>query len=166
MAGRPRKPNILKTGDYTREKQIEMELIDEQLKDITKISDLKPPKWMKNKYAKSEFKRLVEELSKLDFLTELDINNLTGYCVAFANYRKATEELEGQPLTTNKQAQNGAIITVENPLIKIQLKYSEEMRRYASMLGLSIDSRMKIATLKIENAEEDPLLKALKGDDD
>lgn len=154
MKGRPRKPNELKSGDYTREKQTEMELIDEQLKDITKISDLKPPKWMKNKYAKSEFKRLVEELSKLDFLTELDVNNLTGYCVAFGNYRKATEELEGQPLVTNKQTQSGAIIAVENPLIKIQLKYSEEMRKYASMLGLSIDSRMKIATIKVEKAQD------------
>lgn len=28
------------------------------------------------------------------------------------------------------------------------MKYSDEMRKYASLLGLSIDSRLKIAALK------------------
>ena len=28
------------------------------------------------------------------------------------------------------------------------MKYSDEMRKYASLLGLSIDSRLKLASLK------------------
>ena len=36
----------------------------------------------------------------------------------------------------------------EHPLINIQKKYAEEMRKFASLVGLTIDSRLKAAVVK------------------
>ena len=163
---RPRKANELKTGDYTQDKQKQMELIDREL-ELTKTNKpLKCPNWVKDKIAKAEFKRLSKELADANLLSYLDLNILVNYCISYANYRKATEELMDAPLTVTKVSANGVIGTDINPLVKVQKIYSDEIKKYASMLGLTVDSRMKIATIKVENSEEDPLLKALKGDDD
>ena len=43
---------------------------------------------------------------------------------------------------------------IPNPLIGIQKNYSEEMKKYSSLLGLTIDSRLKLAALKIEKGKD------------
>ena len=48
---------------------------------------------------------------------------------------------------------NGSYTYVENPLIKIQKNYAEEMRKFAGLVGLTIDSRLKIATTKAEKQD-------------
>ena len=35
------------------------------------------------------------------------------------------------------------------------MKYSDEMRKYSSLLGLSIDSRLKLATIKSKETKQD-----------
>jgi len=62
-------------------------------------------------------------------------------------YLKATTELQGKSLTVRKMTKNGPI-TVKNPLIEIQKNYAEEMRKFASLCGMTIDSRLKVATVK------------------
>lgn len=37
----------------------------------------------------------------------------------------------------------------------IQKKYAEEMRKFASLCGLTIDSRLKAATIKIDKVENE-----------
>lgn len=51
-------------------------------------------------------------------------------------------------MTIEKQIPNGSYTIVENPLIKIQKQYADEMRRFASLCGLTIDSRLKLAVQK------------------
>ena len=43
----------------------------------------------------------------------------------------------------------------ENPLIVVQKKYAEEMRKFASLCGMTIDSRLKAATMKVDKIEDE-----------
>ena len=53
-----------------------------------------------------------------------------------------------------KPTQNGEIL-VKNPLCDLQKMYSEEMRKFASMCGLTIDSRLKAATIAREGIDNE-----------
>ena len=152
--GRNRKPLAMQQGNLTKEikeqKQIEEQIIttgDEDLK--------KAPSWLIDKIAKDEFKRLVLEFEKVNMVGNLDLNNIACYCNAYANYRKATKELSTQPFMVEKVMPNGIETTIENPLIKIQKNYAEEMRKFSALCGLTIDSRLKYATVKITKDESD-----------
>lgn len=138
------------TKEIKEQKQIEEQIIttgDEDLK--------KAPSWLIDKIAKDEFKRLVLEFEKVNMVGNLDLNNIACYCNAYANYRKATKELSTQPFMVEKVMPNGIETTIENPLIKIQKNYAEEMRKFSALCGLTIDSRLKYATVKITKDESD-----------
>lgn len=101
------------------------------------------PTYVKGRIAIAEFKRIVDELQKRNMATVLDINTIANYCIAYANYRKVTEELEDCPFIIEKDTKMGKQL-VEHPLIATQLKYSNEMDKLGSKLGLNIVSRQKI----------------------
>lgn len=112
-----------------------------------------PPAWLTDATAKKEWKRLIKELDKINIIGNLDLNNLATYCNAYSQYRKATKQLKSEPLTVEKMTKYG-VQMVPNPLIAVQSKYSDEMRRYASLCGLTIDSRLKAGSGKIDRQEE------------
>lgn len=143
--GRTRIPLSEQKGNLTKEQQ-EKRRSEQELVKSPNTYFLNPPKWLKDKTAVSEYKRLVKALKGMDMLGDLDANNLAGYCNAFANYLKASEELE----TLLIQGEKGSY---ENPLIAVQIKYAKEMREFARLCGLSIDSRLKFAAVKLNNIE-------------
>lgn len=112
------------------------------------------PAWLVDSEAKKEWRRLIKELDKIEIVGNLDKNNLIGYCNAYANYKKATEELREAPFCVQKETRNGPVM-VRNPLIDIQKLYAEEMRKFASLCGLTIDSRLKAAVTKTTKKEAD-----------
>ena len=150
---RNRKPLSEQKAHLTKEEIARREFAESLVKG--KKDKLKAPSWLKDEKAKKEFTRLVEELTTIDIITNLDVNNLASYCEAYSNYVKATEELNGQSLTIKKCMPNGSYTTVENPLIKIQKLYAEECRRFAGLIGLTIDSRLKFASVKAEKKENE-----------
>lgn len=107
--------------------------------------NIKCPEWLKDKTAKKEFKRIADELKQIDLISNLDVDLLAMYCQAYVQYQKVIKEMEGQDLSITKYDKNNRPYQVENPLIKIQLKYSDEMKKIASQMGLSISSRLKLA---------------------
>lgn len=146
------KPLELSNKHLTKEEIAKKELAENLVK--AKSDKLKAPSWLKDKIAKKEFNRVLDELKELEFINNLDTNNLACYCEAYSNYIKATKELNNSTLTVEKVMQNGAINIVENPLINIQKKYAEEMRKFASLCGLTIDSRLKIGMAKVEKIND------------
>lgn len=152
--GRPKKALELQKGHLTQKQQKEKEY-QEQILETSKDLLAKVPVWLNSTIAKNEYKRLIEELSNIGIISNLDINNLGAYCNAYSNYRQATKELKGQPLTISYTNKNGSTNLIENPLIKIQLKFSDEMKKYASLLGLTIDSRLKLAALKVDKEDKE-----------
>lgn len=151
--GKSKKPLGLNKSHISNEERAKREYAESLVKGNT--DKLKAPSWLKSNVAKKEFDRLVDELTTIDIITNLDLNNLASYCEAYSNYIKATKELNGQSLTIQKCMPNGAYTIVENPLIKIQKLYAEECRRFAGLIGLTIDSRLKFASAKAEKQENE-----------
>ncbi len=151
--GKPRKILSMQRGHLTvleqqrKSQQEEMILLGQE-----KLS--RSPTWLVDDIAKKEFKRLVAELKSVALVGNLDINNIACYCNAYSLYRKTTEELASQPLLLEKTAKNGTSIFTMNPLIKIQKNYAEEMRRFAALCGLTIDSRLKLAAVQTTKQEQ------------
>lgn len=113
-----------------------------------------PPSWLIDNVAINEWKRIITETNKISIIGNLDLNNLAGYCNAYAMYRKVTKQLIAEPLTIKKLS-SGAVVKVKNPLIDIQINYSTEMRKFASLCGMTIDSRLKAAVIKTNETQEE-----------
>lgn len=132
-----RVPLELQQGDLTdkvkKQKQLEEQSVfvgNEQLEH--------PPEWLINDKAKDEWKRLVTQFNKKSLISNLDYNNLGAYCNSFAKYTEVVNKI-GMDLMIGKTT---------NPLITLELKYSDEMKRYGSLLGLTTESRLKIGGIK------------------
>lgn len=148
--GRTRKPLSEQTGNLTKEIQTRRSIEQDMAKTDNNYF-LKPPKWLINAVAVKEYKRIVKELKKLEMLGNLDTNALGKYCNAFAKYIEITEKLKDASLTVINSAGN----EVENPLFNLQFKYSKEMRDNARLCGITIDSRLKFASQKLDRIDDD-----------
>lgn len=146
--GRTRKPVSEQTKHLTVSERQQREF-EEQLATASR-SDLEaPPDWLIDDVAKNEWKRIIRELKPLDMIGNLDIDNIGGFCNAFACYVKATAQMSGKELVV---ITNGGC--EENPLINIQRKYAKEMRDFARLCGLTIDSRLKLASAKAREIDD------------
>lgn len=151
--GRPRKPLEMQRGNLTVVSIEQRRLEEKQAK--TGASQLsRPPDWLINDVAVKEWKRIVKELKKINLIGNLDRNSLGGYCNAFANYVKATDILKDQEFYIERKTRTGNIV-VKNPMVDIQKGYADEMRRFASLCGLTIDARLKAAAIKTDKVQED-----------
>ena len=116
----------------------------------------KPPSWLIEKKKKKEFERIVKNFEKIDVIGNLDLNNIAGYCNAYSMYISAIQEFKkAKDLMITKQMTNGAYTEIPNPIIKIQRQCAEEMRKFASLCGLTIDSRLKLAVQKTTKETSD-----------
>lgn len=149
---RPKKPLAMQRGHLT---VYECQKRDEEEKSVEtgKNQLSRPPDWLIDDTAKKEWRRIVKELRKIDLIGNLDRNNLGGYCNAFANYVKATEILKNQAYYIDRETRTGVIV-VKNPMVDIQRTYADEMRKFASLCGLTIDARLKTAAVKTNTTED------------
>ncbi len=147
---RPRKPIETQTGnlktDYKKRREIEERSIKHKSEQLHT-----PPDWLINDVAVKEWKRVIKELESIDMIGNLDVTNIGGYCNAYALYLQATKALQGKTLV-GKADSSGKI--QENPFVNVQRKYSQEMREFAKLCGLTIDSRLKFASAKLDETEE------------
>lgn len=149
MRGSARKPLSKQKGNLNVVTMQRRQKEEESIK--TKHDQLlEPPAWMTNKVAREEWERVLPQLLAIDVIGNLDLANVAGYCVAFANYRKATEELEHMPLVYVDKADGK---TKSNPYVDVQTKYAQEMRRFGDLCGISISARLKAASTKTQNEE-------------
>ena len=150
--GGPTKPLTEQRGNLT---VITMQTREAEEDSVTtdKNQLKRPPTWLIDNVAKKEWRRIVKELEKINLIGNLDRNNLGGYCNAFANYVKATEILKDQTYYIDRETRNGVIV-VKNPMVDIQRTYAEEMRKFASLCGLTIDARLKAAAVKSDKTRE------------
>lgn len=150
--GRPRKPLEQQTRHNTVSERLRRQQEEESVKgDADQLK--KPPEWLCNTVAREEWQRVVKELEKIVIVGNLDVTNIGAYCNAYAAYRAATEELAKQPQIIEKSTKTGVQL-VENPLIRVQKNYSDEMRKFAGLCGLTISSRMQAGASKVNEKEK------------
>lgn len=149
---RPKKPiDMQKAHNTIVEKQKRKQ---EEQYVVTGNNQLKtPPKWLINDVAKKEWRRIIKELKQIEIVGNLDYANLAGYCNAYANYIKATEVLNKQEYYIERETRTGKMV-VKNPMVDVQATYAAEMRKFAALCGLTIDSRLKAAVTKRDKKEE------------
>ena len=151
---RNRKPRDQQAGNITKEdkdrKALEEQVVKTGAEDIGKT-----PAWLVDAVAKREYKRILKDLKRIEIVGNLDLSNLAGYCNAYAMYRKATQQLANEELIVKRTSAQGYEYEAENPLIVVQKKYAEEMRKFASLCGMTIDSRLKAATMKVDKIEDE-----------
>lgn len=157
--GRPKKCVNALQGAYTKEaikQRVEME------KAITGDSDnIPPPKFIENdEIALAEFYRVVDELKKVNIVTNVDSVMLGVYANCYSIYYRATLEIEEQDLITEYTNKGGATNSVINPYIKIQQQYMASLMKISEKFGLDPSSRAKIAHLQPSDKEDkkDPLM--------
>lgn len=144
--GRPKKPLEMQKGNLTVLQQNNKNMAEKEII-IGREQLKKPPKWLINNIAIKEFKRVVKQIENVGVVGNLDINNLGAYCNSYAFYLEATEDLVKETLIIKQQTEHGTK-RVKNPLIEVQRNYADEMRKFAALCGLTVDSRLKIGTLK------------------
>ena len=144
--GRPKKPMELQSGNISKH-NIDTRELEEQAVTVSNDQLQKPPSWLRDNVAKKEWKRLIAIYNEIKIIGNLDYNNLGAYCNAFSNFIQVSEELKGQPYMVEHTNKIGVTNIAQNPLITIQRTYSDEMKKYSTMLGLSVDSRLKLAPI-------------------
>jgi phage terminase small subunit len=133
-----RKPLELSTKHLTKSERLKKELMENEKFDDEQLQTL--PSWLVDDTAVKEWKRLVKEFGKKSMIGNLDYNNLGAYCNAFAKWVVVTKKL-GTTVLIGRQI---------NPLVQLEIKYSDELKKYAVLLGLTAEGKLK----KLENRQD------------
>ena len=119
-----------------------------------------PPDYL-NSYARQEWHRVAGALYSLGTLTEIDQGILAAYCIAFARWRQAEEDLER--MAQMDGSTHGTIIKtkegnfIQNPLVGVSNTLRRDMQRLAAEFGLSPSARTQIQTAG--SPEDDRILR-------
>ena len=115
------------------------------------------PTWL-CKEAKKIYKFLIEQFKQTGILTNLDKETVAICADTIAKMREAQKLIDELGLIVDGKA---------NPAINIYEKYEKIYAKMITELGLSptARSRMALTQSQMQQKEEDPLLKILKGED-
>lgn len=154
---RARKPVDSLTGHQTQRDIEEKKYAESLLNNLSKDGLKTPPDWLFDDIAKAEWLRVVPLLDELKIIGDTDLNNLGVYCNTYSQYRKITNALKKTPITSK-----GKINDSFERLSSQQRYFAELLRKFAGTLGLTIDSRLKAAAIKVK--EEDDVISGEFGD--
>lgn len=149
--GRPTKAVDTLSKHLTKEEYEARKKAEEKLKGGT--DKIKPPTHL-NAKQKKIFRYIVDELEESEILTNLDIFILENCAISI-------ERLQTVERILNKNL-------MDKNALRIKESYTKEFFRCCNELSLSPQSRAKLANINV-NAQaerEDPLIKALRGEDD
>lgn len=153
MGGRPAKPaRLLTDKSQTKAEIAERERIEQKLRGEN--VRLTPPKDL-SREQKRIFKKIVGMLKESEVLGSADIYILTSTAIAIDRINAIELMINEDP----KLLSNTALMGTKN-------RYSSEFFRGCNELGLSPQSRAKLANIKAAKKEDDPLLKILTAEDD
>ncbi|MDU3549391.1 MAG: phage terminase small subunit P27 family [Clostridium sp.] len=151
---RPCKPIETQSRHNTKEEIEARKKQEEKLKGLA--DKIKPPKHL-NKDQKKIFKYIVDELKASGILSNLDIYVLATCSIAISRLTEIEKQI-------NEDITN----LWDKTLMSSKDKYTKDFFRCCNELSLSPQARAKIGSLALQakEKEEDPLIKALKDDDD
>lgn len=149
---RPRKPLSQQRGNLTVLQQTHKTLEEEAVK-TGKDRLESPPEYLVNEIAINEWISITKELKDINIIGNLDLGNLVVYCNAFADYVEATTQIRTKDKVIERYTNSGVIL-VKNPWIDLQKGYADEMRKAGSKCGVDVNARLKAATTKVNEEQE------------
>lgn len=142
--GRPRKLLEKSTGDLTVARKLQKIREEEAVSGMARDLLEEPPEELRDKNAVAAWERLIPDLLKMRTTCNLDRDNLICYCNAWSEYKEA-----GKKLKRNKT----------DPLHQKtwhlrQRDAMEDQRTYGRLLGMTLDARLKAATIEEKDKSE------------
>ena len=150
MAGRPAKPIDMAVGARTKDEIQNRAAAEEKLKSA---GAPKPPSTL-SKNQKKIFREIVKRLGAADTLCSLDDWILAKTATAIDKLPEIDADIEAQPERN-----------YDREVMNSRAKYTQDFYRGCNELGLSPQSRAKLA-ISLTEKEADPLLEALADDED
>ncbi len=115
------------------------------------IAQVVPPDLIKeNDFALEEWIRITPSLISRKVLTIVDVGTVERYCMMYARWREAEDELKTTGLTIKTSNEN----IIQNPLVGIANKAAEQCNKFASELGITPATRSKVSS-EVGNKEKD-----------
>ena len=140
--GRARKPKEMQKGNLTVEQQVQMEQAEAAVL-VDQDQLMRPPRWLIDATARKEWKRVTRILMEIQIIGNLDLNNIGGYCNAYSMYIRAIQQVS--------EAGN----LFDKDKVDCMKKYADEMRKFAALCGLTVDSRLKAGAYIAGKKEDD-----------
>lgn len=158
MAGRKAKPIGLHLVQGNKAHLTKKEIKKRKKNEVQPRADnIERPDFLKhNKIAQRAWRRLVDELTELGLLTNVDTDALAVYCDAYSKYIEATENIKREGVTIEYTNKAGHTNTIENPNVNVAKKYYKIMKDMMAEFGLTPAARAKLAIPKEERKEPDP----------
>lgn len=144
-----------KGKDYVAKRLAEQEVLDEYDKLLTK-----PVPSHLDYYGKKEWKRITPLLNELP-VAELDRELVETYCMLHAARRRLEQDIQKNGISYEVTDREGNDVVRKNPSYDMLLATVKEIRMIASQLGMTMSSRLDLATPN-EEKEEDELVKLLR----
>lgn len=157
------KPIDLQSKHLTKEEYENRKEQEEKLKGNNDKVYKVPKSLSKNKEGKKLYKFIVKELKESNILNNLDITILETCVDAILKKDECKKLISELGLLIPKA--DGSL--GRNPATTIYKDYNSIFNKCCMELGLSPSSRSKLANINVQakNKEDDPVLKALAGDD-
>ncbi len=118
------------------------------------------PGWLIGEAA-DEWNRVVPQLERMKLLSRIDTATLTGYCLAWAQLRATTEDIEANGLTLlviQREFDDGTKIYAEakvNPATTRREKAMAEIRAFSAQYGFSPADRSRMTTPEAPDGSKD-----------
>lgn len=153
----PIKPTDVTTGHFTKEEIQARKEIEKKLKG--KADKIKPPSYL-NRNQKAIFRFIVSEMEASGILNNLDNYVLVQACVAIDMLQQIDTKINSDPNYLNDPEKIKSLSV-------LRTKYFNEFKACIPELCLSPQARAKLAltNANAQAQEEDPVLKALRGED-
>lgn len=151
---RPQKPLDAMSKNLTKAEIEAKQNKEKALEKFEKLSKT-PPKYLSD-IAKTEYKKVYKLIQHLP-VAQLDQQTLITYCELYSDYREVLEEITALKVILD----NDYDLVIDKQLTtkrRQKLEILREMKSVGNMLGMSIDSRLKL--VPAETNEEDEFLKA------
>lgn len=117
------------------------------------------PRWLTDKAAQAEWKRLVKELKKAGLICNLDRNNVGMYCNCWSDYLRVSKLIKTLLPEDEKELlpeDEEGLPRVEDyaALIKLRKTLIDDMMKISRTCGLTLDSRLKAGQLKVDKVAD------------
>lgn len=149
--GRPRLPANQQKGHINVVDMQRMQAAEKLVAGETKLKTT-PPTECIDDAAKKEWRRVVKILRSIGTDTVVDRSGLIGYVNAWSNYTRVSKQFADEGFEYTITSDKGTVIA--NPLVGVQCKYGEEVRKFAAQCGLTLDSRLKAGNAKLDKQEQ------------
>jgi phage terminase small subunit len=104
----------------------------------------KTKKLLMNEEAIQKYREVLEMIEDLDFICDLDRDNLVGYCNAWTCVQTIAREMGRNPE-----------LILDKDTVQIYRGHCDEMRRFGRLCGMTLDSRLKAASLAVKKEQDE-----------